>query len=198
MGEYRTASEETKLNYIDKVAQASVSTSKSASRVMLFSCILSGLLLAMSTGMISLDEEYSLAGVKTNISLTVFLWAGGFILAILSVTNIALHKHSVAFLNEIERLYKELDYQVPEEANPFEANDAVDALWERFAASTPSGLAAIFDVVGTYTIIGALWIFPIIAEVAVVLALARNVGLGVGLGVGACHLSGSRHFECLR
>jgi hypothetical protein len=176
------ASEQTKLNYIDKVAQASVSISKSESRLLLVSWILSVLLLAISTGVVSLNGEYSVAGLKISIPLPVALWSGGTVLAILSVAHMAIHEYSEAFLSEIERLYKDLDYQVPmDKAHPFEANDAVDAIWARFAKQTPPGLlAAIFDVVGTYILLGAVMILPIVTEVVVVLALARTVGWELG------------------
>jgi hypothetical protein len=65
-----------------------------------------------------------------------------------------------------------------DKVQPFEANDAFDALWVRFGKDTPRGhLAATFDIAGTLALV-ALLILPVIAEIVVVLTLARTVGLG--------------------
>src|SRR5215217_1195660 len=114
MGEDRvaTASEETKLRYLDRLTRAAVSISTSFSRVFFLSCVLSALILAICTGAVSFEQEYSVAGLRVQISQPAFVWIGGGTLAILGVTLFSLLKRLGGLLDEIDRLYKDLNYTV--------------------------------------------------------------------------------------
>src|SRR5215217_5560485 len=175
-------SEETKRNYIDKVSQAVTSTSHSLSRAMLLQYILSALLLAVCIGVVSVDKEYSVLGTSLGVSRTGSLWLGGGILAVLMVAAVSLVVRENIFLDELKRLYEDLNYQVPwdEGKHPFAANDAYGALLAKYTGDTPQGaLAAIYDTLAVWLLIGSWTLLPLSAQTAVLITLIWTAGFWV-------------------
>lgn len=169
-------SEGTKLNYIDKVAQASNSNAISLSRVMMLQLILSGLLMAVCTGVIYLDEEYSLLGMKINISLPASLWVGGVILAVLLLATVALLQRQSAYIETLKRLYKDLNYEIPQEiTHPFTGSDAITALLTRVANPFAQGrVTEKFTYASAVILIGLVTLLPVATEVTILVTLAQT------------------------
>jgi len=146
------------LNYLDKVYQSCITSQTIASRCALIMQILSLLLIAISLGVISpKNESFSvpLAGIELIIPLSIFLFAGGCILAATTIAWYILVGWGYLAKRDLIRLYTNLNSRnlIAETlVYPFDYPDAYTALsYARTKTSLtnrnriPNGLIRHFD-----------------------------------------------------
>jgi hypothetical protein len=174
--------EQVVLSHIDKLSQALTRLASSRGRGALFLEVFSILALAVSFGIVSLAEDFSLAGASIKAPLPVFLWGNGIVVAVLMTTLLSLEKRVHVLSEEFSRLYKRLNYEVPWDRpnvtnkNPLDAGDSFEALLRTALTSPKSGLARIYDWMATLTLAVLILGLPFVAEIGIVVKLAQTVG----------------------
>jgi hypothetical protein len=100
------------LNYIDKVYLTQTRIWESMNRIVISELILSLVIIALSSGIISLDETIEVTGFKIKLSLTVLLSSGALIIAALFTVFFSQLQHSFKFEEKLDRLYASIGYEV--------------------------------------------------------------------------------------
>jgi hypothetical protein len=175
-----TPDKETVLHHIDKLYSTQALIWESLNRIVLTEVILSVVLIALSSGIISLDESVEITGLKIKISLSVVLSVGAVLIAMLMTQFVSQFRHSFIFRDKIEALYSSLGYTDPARETKAEAFSPPGSFWSIFATTKDTSsnwFISTFSVsFSILMLLGVLAIMPLIAQVVCGLKVAALFG----------------------
>jgi hypothetical protein len=120
------------LHYIDKLFASRNVSIAVARRYTVFSFVLSVVLLAVSGGIASAEENMDLSGLGLKVPLAVFLTAGALTVGVLTVASYGIRQQWRPFRWEIRRLYRSIGFEdrtlYGRIVNPYRTGDLVTTL----------------------------------------------------------------------
>lgn len=172
------------LNYIDKIYGTMGRVWDGSTRILLTETVLSLLMISLSAGIISVDEQVEFGGLKFKIALWGILGGGALLIGILFMSLLTMETHAWYLAKEIRRLYKAIGYEEKlldkPAVNPFDTpNILVSSMSILAIEKRPQRFrfALWFDNVTTAVgVLFLLLILPIGAEVAAGLRLSSSFG----------------------
>lgn len=169
------------LHHIDKLYSTQTHIWESLNRIVLTQVVLSLILIALSSKVLSLDEGFEVSGLKFKISLTVILSSGASIIAGLCVAFYSQWDQSNRYSREIKRLYKSLGYKGPalakSDVDAFEIpNFYVSIVVTAMEAGTSGLFVAFYSFLTVLTTIGILVALPVGAQIAAGLRVSSLFG----------------------
>ena len=113
------------LHYIDKIHTTLVEAGSQIDKVVFAQSLVTLIILALATEIITAGREYSLEGLRLFISPPLILVSGSILIGFLLMCQFGLVKHEEKLRNTILRLYNEIGYSDPSMldlvANPLES-----------------------------------------------------------------------------
>lgn len=106
------------LHHIDKLYLTQNVVWQSMNRIVLAVIAISLLLIALSTGFISLEEAIDVGGIRLKVSLAVLLSGGACSIAAFLTAFLSQWNHADQYGAEIKRLYGTLNYKTPLDSKP--------------------------------------------------------------------------------
>jgi hypothetical protein len=164
-----------RLNYLDKQFAAYQKVESNASRLWRLQIILSVLVIALATGLVSADENLELTGIKLKLPLWTLLGGGAVGVGVAAALGAVQATHAGRLEESLYAGYVDLGFPAPKEnaeggvglASSF--SDVAVNLWQT-TAETPLTLGY---WVGTLSI---LLLLPCVAQIAALLKLASDFG----------------------
>tara|TARA_R110000744_G_scaffold369279_1_gene479435 strand:- start:423 stop:1025 length:603 start_codon:yes stop_codon:yes gene_type:complete len=98
------------LQFVSKIQDAYFQTGRMLNRKVSMMLILSVVLVLLSTGMVKIDQDFSLLGFKFQISVWVILYTVSWVLALVVLSIGGLARHEEQLNTEILRIYAELGF----------------------------------------------------------------------------------------
>jgi hypothetical protein len=164
------------LHYIDKLYSTQAKIWESMNRIVLTEVILSIILISLSSGIISLDENVEVTGLKIKISLSVVLSLGSLIIATLFTQFASQLKHSFTFREKIEELYSSLGYSVPlldTKSEAFQPPGFFGSIVATIRDDSSNKFISGFSILFTIIMLGGVMIImPVAAQIACGLKVA--------------------------
>jgi excisionase family DNA binding protein len=165
------------LHYIDKLYSAWKAIDAQHRRFIFLQVLIAVLLLALSGGAVSTEENLTMSGIELKVPLVVLMTTGAVLITFLNIMSGSLARLMQPYIDEIRRLYQimGLDYAtIYSAANPFTSGSAGQALYYMFARENPTladgtrppGVPPVSTPIGA-PLVGALaLIIPTAAQVA--------------------------------
>jgi excisionase family DNA binding protein len=165
------------LNYIDKLYSAWQAIDARWSRFTFLQLFLSVLVLAISGGVISTEENLTISGIELKVPLVVLMTSGAVLIAFLNIMSGTLARIVQPYKREIVDLYEYLGLDVAtlySAASPFTTGRALQGLVHVFARENPTladgtrppGVTPVRTPVGGQLAAALLLILPTAAQVA--------------------------------
>lgn len=174
------------LSHIDKTYNTLQKLWESMSRALLTQNLLSLLIIILSSGIISVDEQVDVSGLKFKVALWLILGGGALFISILFMTFFTLDYHAAELSSEIIRLYKLIGYnsesfhqtlknafETPNFITSFLGTHSVDYSNKNYSKKRTAFLSIDDATTGIGTLIVSL-ILPIAAEVAAGIKVASS------------------------
>ncbi len=98
------------LHYIDKVHTSLLETGQSINRSIVSLALLVVIILALSSGIVSVNQNISLGGFNFNVSISIVLTGGAWAIGLLFIYILGLDYHDSILRDTILRLYKSLGF----------------------------------------------------------------------------------------
>lgn len=106
------------LHYIDKTYDTMKHLWESATRILMTETILSFLVICLSSGIVSMEDQVEISGLKFKIALWLILGGGSLAISVLFMAFYTLDSHSNRLANKIRQLYESLDYKEKSLSDP--------------------------------------------------------------------------------
>jgi hypothetical protein len=172
------------LSYIEKVERAFVATAAASSRFLIADILLSSLLIFLSLGIVSANDQISLSGLEVSAPLWALLIGGALLTLATSALFLETFWHARELNREITSLYSRAGYEFPRnlavERQPWGSfgplhSMVVRSMSKSTATSTPRVLS-IVDALTSWVVIAGMLLLPTLACAAATVVSARSLG----------------------
>lgn len=163
-----------RLNYLDKQFATYQRVDVATSRLERLQVILSLLVIALATGLVSADENLELTGIKLELPLWAFLGGGAVAVGVISVMSAVQSSHITRVLERIYSSYDELGFSTPKQH--YEQGGGLASTFVDIATSLgtwPEGssrMAAIYSIGAVAVVL----LLPCGAQIAAMLKLGAD------------------------
>jgi hypothetical protein len=166
------------LNYIDKLHAAFQHVQATTMQMSRFAIVMSALLLALVTGLVTTDESIEISGIKLSLPIWTLVGGAAVAIGIASVFAAVMAQQGALLISEIVSLYDAQGYDIPDrnEQRGTGIKTSIAYVLGYDAPPEWSGTRRAVKTAIVYGTGGSLVLLPIAAQMAAMIALGGDFG----------------------
>jgi hypothetical protein len=152
-------------DYIDKAYEGLKETGKSINRVIILSISLSLIIITVSTGIVSLGQNFSIFGLNFGIPGWIILLAGSWIIGALYIYLISLLKRNTILENSIQKYYQTVNNSINSKVSLIKSLDIFTIVIFTIKDYSLHGILFFFNFALVGIVAISIFLIPIAAQI---------------------------------